>query len=65
MLQFQNFVIRRVSAGKDQQFVELYLDRVLDMKEVERVANETGLPVETQNGRLFPTGLGVRDFIGL
>ena len=65
MLQFQNFVVKRVSAGMDKSFVELYLDRVLDMKEVERISNETGLPVETQNGRVFPAGFGVKDFVGL
>ncbi|MDE1833076.1 MAG: hypothetical protein KGH58_01520 [Candidatus Micrarchaeota archaeon] len=62
MLQFQIFNIRRVRAGQDE-FVELWLDRVIDMSELERLANELGLPVETQNGRAFPEGKGAKDFI--
>ena len=62
MLQFQIFNIKRIRAGKDE-FVELYLDRVIDMSELKRIANELGLPVETQNGRFFPEGKGAKDFI--
>jgi hypothetical protein len=64
MLQFLVFTVRRVSVGKEQ-FVELYVDRLLEMREVERVANETGLPVEAESGRIFPTGKGAKDFMGL
>ncbi|HVC58560.1 MAG TPA: hypothetical protein VND15_03745 [Candidatus Acidoferrales bacterium] len=62
MLQFQIFNIRKVRAGQDE-FVELWLDRVIDMSELERLANELELPVETQNGRAFPEGKGAKDFI--
>lgn len=62
MLQFQIFTVRKVKAGQDE-FVELWLDRVIDMSELERLANELGLPVETQNGRAFPEGKGAKDFI--
>ncbi|HII10116.1 MAG: hypothetical protein ABSE71_02380 [Candidatus Micrarchaeaceae archaeon] len=65
MLQFQVFKIKKVPAGKDGFFVELFLDRVIDMSELQRVANETGLPVEAENGRAFPTGLGANDFMDL
>jgi hypothetical protein len=65
MLQFQVFRIKRVQAGKDDYFVELFLDRLIDMSELQRVANDTGLPVEAENGRAFPTGMGATDFLNL
>ena len=64
MFQQMTFNIKRIDAGKEK-FVELFCDRLIDMSELERVANETGLPVEAQNGRAFPEGLGAKDFIGL
>lgn len=62
MLQFQVFKIKRVKLGNGE-FVELYLDKVLDMPEIKRVAEETGLPVEASNGRAFPEGKGAKDFV--
>ena len=64
MLQSLVFRIRRVPIGRDT-FVELYADRVVDMPEIARLAEETGLPVEAQNGRAFPSGKGAKDFICL
>jgi hypothetical protein len=64
MLQFQIFKIKRVRIGQ-QEFTELFLDRVLDRSEIQRVANEIGLPVEAENGRAMPEGKGEKDFIGL
>lgn len=65
MLQFQVFKIKKIPAGKDDYFVELFLDKVIDMSELQRVANDTGLPVEAENGRAFPEGKGARDFLDL
>ncbi len=62
MFQFQVFKVRRVELG-NAHFVELFLDRVLDMSELQRVANETHLPVEAENGRAFPEGTGAKDFV--
>ncbi|MDE1869165.1 MAG: hypothetical protein KGH60_04355 [Candidatus Micrarchaeota archaeon] len=64
MFQQMTFKIKRVDAGRDK-FVELFCDRLIDMSELERVANDTGLPVEAQNGRAFPEGLGAKDFLNL
>lgn len=64
MLQFQIFKVRRVKIGQGE-FVELFLDRLLDRSELQRVANEIGLPVEAENGRAMPEGKGEKDFIGL
>ncbi len=62
MLQFQIFKIRKVKLGSGE-FVELFLDRVIDMSELIRLANEFGLPVEAQNGKAFPSGKGAKDFV--
>jgi len=64
MLQFQIFKVKRVKIGQ-QEFVELFLDRLLDRSELQKVANEIGLPVEAENGRAMPEGKGEKDFIGL
>lgn len=64
MLQFQVFKIRKMYIGKDY-YIELFLDRVIDMSELQRVANETGLPVEAENGRAFPDGKGAKDFLNI
>ena len=64
MLQQMTFVIKRVQFGKDYT-TELFLDRVIDMSELQRIANEIGLPVETQNGKAFPEGRGAKDFVNL
>lgn len=64
MLQQMTFIVKRIPLGKDT-FPELFLDRVIDISELQRVANEIGLPVETQNGKAFPTGKGAKDFLNL
>ena len=64
MLQMMTFRVRKVDMGKEY-FVELFLGRVIDMTELQRVANETGLPVEAENGRAFPEGKGSKDFMNL
>ncbi len=65
MLQVLVFRIKKVPAGKDNYFVELFVARVIDMSELQRVANETGLPVEAENGTAFPEGKGANDFLDL
>ena len=64
MIQSMTFTIKRMKLG-DDTFVELHSERLIDMSELIRVANETGLPVEAQNGRAFPNGTGAKDFVGL
>jgi hypothetical protein len=65
MLQFQEFKVKRVGIGKGTAFLELWLDNVVDLSELLRLSNEFGLPFEAHNGRVFPNGLGAKDFIGL
>ncbi|MCL5433480.1 MAG: hypothetical protein M1538_00690 [Candidatus Marsarchaeota archaeon] len=62
MYQLQTFTIRYIDAG-DEHFAELFLDKVLDIKELQRVADEVGLPIESQSGRAFPKGKGATDFL--
>lgn len=64
MLQSLTFKIKKIVIGKDY-FVELYVGRLIDMSELQRVANELGLPVEVENGRAFPEGKGAKDFMNL
>ena len=64
MYQYLVFKVRKVEVGRDY-FVELYVDRVLDMSELQRVAKETCLPVEAENGRAFPEGMGAKDFLNI
>ncbi len=64
MLQYVVFAVKRIKLGADE-FAELYSNRVIDFGELQRLADETGLPVEASNGRAFPKGLGAKDFIGI
>ncbi|MFI5412329.1 MAG: hypothetical protein ACHQX1_00365 [Candidatus Micrarchaeales archaeon] len=64
MRQFQIFTIKRIKLG-NESFVELFLDKVIDISELKRLTNELGLPIEVENGRAFPDGLSAKDFVGL
>ena len=64
MMQFIVFKVRRVKLGNGD-YPELYSDRMIELSELQRVADETGLPAEAQNGRAFPSGKGAADFIGV
>jgi hypothetical protein len=64
MYQQLTFKIKRVKAG-NEEFIELFSNRVIDTSEIIRIANDVGLPVEAQNGRVFPTSKAAKDFIGI
>ncbi len=64
MYQYLTFKIKKVEIGKDY-FIELFVGRILDMSELQRVAKETSLPVEAENGRAFPEGMGAKDFLNI
>lgn len=40
-------------------------DRMINMSELLRIAEEYGLPVRAKNGTVFPKGKMAKDFIGL
>ena len=62
MFQTQTFIVRDVKFGSGA-FYELFLDKVVELPELERVANEIGMPVEASNGRVFPKGKAAKDFL--
>ena len=64
MFQQMTFTVRRVQLG-NITYVELGIDRQVDMSELTRVANEIGLPIEAPNGKAFPKGTSATDFAGL
>ena len=64
MLQFLQFKIKKVPIGKEY-YIELFVGRVLELSELQRVANETHLPAEAENGRAFPEGKGAKDFMNV
>ncbi len=64
MLQFVVFRIKRVALG-GSDYPELFSDRMIDLSELQRIADSVGLPVEAQNGRAFPSGKGAKDFLGV
>ena len=64
MYQVITLRFKHIPMGKDY-YVELFFDRVLEMPELKRVANEMMLPVEAENGRAFPEGKGAGDFLNL
>ncbi len=62
MLQILEFKTKKISIGKNQ-FIELFCDRIIDINELLRIANELDLPIETKNGRAFPKNKSIKDFI--
>lgn len=62
MLQTLEFKVKKINIGKNY-FIELFCDRIIDMSELLRIANEVDLPIETLNGRAFPRNKTITDFI--
>jgi hypothetical protein len=58
------FAAKRFPAGSAQHLA-LCTDRFVDLGELVRIAEETGLPIFAANGRVFPKGKTAADFIGL
>lgn len=44
------------------KYVELFTDRIIALTELERIADDIGLPAEAPNGEAFPKGTGRSDF---
>lgn len=64
MLQRIVFEVKRMKTPIGE-YPLLSTDRQIDFKEIARVAQETGLPVQTPAGTAFPKGKSAKDFIGL
>lgn len=43
-------------------YVELFTDRIIALTELEKIAEDIGLPAEAPNGEAFPAGTGRSDF---
>ncbi|MDE1822729.1 MAG: hypothetical protein KGI00_03380 [Candidatus Micrarchaeota archaeon] len=64
MFQQLTFAVKKIKMG-NLEYSELFTDRIIDVSELSRIANEVGLPVEAKNGRAFPSGTSAKDFQGL
>lgn len=62
MLQYQIFKVRKVQFGS-AFYVELFLDKNIELSEAIKVSNDIGLPVQTKTHKVFPTGKSAHDFI--
>ncbi len=62
MYQQITFDVKEVKSG-NVFYNELFTNRMIDVSELTRVANEVGLPVAAQNAIAFPEGTTMQDFI--
>lgn len=62
MYQYQTFIVKTVPFG-NKNSVELFLDKILEITESEKIANDIGIPVHTKNIKVFPKSQGAKDFI--
>ncbi len=46
----------------NMEYNELFTERQIEMTELVKIAEESGLPVEAPNGRAFPKGTSAADF---
>jgi hypothetical protein len=63
MYQQMTFKVKRAK-NVNTEYLELFIDRMIDTREIIRIAEEFGLPVEAQNGKAFPEGTTASDFQG-
>jgi hypothetical protein len=61
MFQQLTFTVRKVKHG-NIEYTELFTERQIDISELAKIAEEIGLPVESQNGKAFPKGTSAVDF---
>lgn len=64
MYQQLTFKVKKVTLG-NIVYAELFIDRIVDISELLKIANSVGLPVEAQNGKAFPSGTAASDFQNL
>ncbi len=61
MYQRITFTVKTAKLGSIE-YNELFTNRLIEMPDLMRIAEETGLPVECPSGRAFPKGTGAADF---
>ncbi len=64
MYQSMTFTVKKIAMG-NIIYSELFIARQIDISELQRIAQETGLPIEAQNGKAFPKGASASDFQNL
>jgi hypothetical protein len=64
VIQHLDLFVKKLPIGR-ATFTVLFTEKYVDMPEMQHVAAQTGLPVFAANGKVFPTGTGVSDFMGL
>ncbi len=64
MYQQITFTVKTAKLG-NIEYSELFTGRLIEMPDMIRIAEETGLPVECPSGRVFPKGTGAADFARL
>ena len=61
MFQQLTFTVKKEQLG-NVTYIELATDRLVDISELSKIADDIGLPVKAQNGRAFPKGTSATDF---
>ncbi|MEM0200936.1 MAG: hypothetical protein QXD23_00850 [Candidatus Micrarchaeaceae archaeon] len=61
MYQQITFSVKKIKLG-NIEYIELFSDRLIDISELKRIAEELKIPVAAQNGTAFPEGKSVEDF---
>ena len=61
MFQQMTFSVRRAKLG-NVEYTELFTDRIIELTELAKIAEEIGLPAEAANGKAFPKGTSASDF---
>ncbi len=64
MYQQFTFTVKKSMSG-NIEYTVLYTKRMVDISELMRIAEEAGLPVESENGKAFPKGSAALDFQNL
>ena len=62
--QRHEFVVQK-KMGPAGEYPFLFIDKFIDLPELLRVSEETGLPVTAKNGSVFPKGKMASDFAHL
>lgn len=61
MYQQISFSVKKIKSG-NIEYIELFTDRLVDISELKRVAEDLKLPVAAQNAVAFPEGKSAEDY---
>ena len=64
IFQRQEFIVQK-KQGPAGEYPYLFIDKFIDLPELLRISQETGLPVTAKNGSVFPKGKMASDFAHL